>query len=402
MCFSLGDIAVLDPEQRIIDEATFDENWLVYGPAGTGKTILALKRVERMNRMLPNETTLFVSRSKVLAQWVRSAAVEIGIGASIKTYDQFFWWFVKDRIKGDSEIDRDPPTLDDGAFDWDQIVPLLEVAYTAKPDWAKINLVLDEAQDLPLGFFDACKWMCNRVFILMDENQKTDFWDDSKRSEIAQRLGIDPVHQRLLKVNHRNPLEIKSLSETFFDGDVGELAEIPKDPKDRLKLEAAPLIRWLPLNDENARRDQIDQIISYCHDQPTATVCVVSPGKNDIRDLRDRIEEYAGHDIRLQAKPDWTVRSYVAKMSVPANLDMCAPGVIVSNSINFKGSEFRAVFLIDWDKSSETSASMYTTITRAKGRIEVLAENSEISKGKIRGIFEKALNEQLITEVEAG
>ena len=178
MCFSLGDIAVLDPEQRIIDEATFDENWLVYGPAGTGKTILALKRVERMNRMLPNETTLFVSRSKVLAQWVRSAAVEIGIGASIKTYDQFFWWFVKDRIKGDSEIDRDPPTLDDGAFDWDQIVPLLEVAYTAKPDWAKINLVLDEAQDLPLGFFDACKWMCNRVFILMDENQKTDFWDD--------------------------------------------------------------------------------------------------------------------------------------------------------------------------------------------------------------------------------
>ena len=117
--------------------------------------------------------------------------------------------------------------------------------------------------------------------------------------------------------------------------------------------------------------------------------------------MRDRIEEYAGHDIRLQAKPDWTVRSYVAKMNVPATLDMCAPGVIVSNSINFKGSEFRAVFLIDWDKSSETSASMYTTITRAKGRIEVLAENSEISKGKIRGIFEKALNEQLITEVEA-
>ena len=32
MCFSLEDIAILDPERQIIDEATFDENWLVYGP----------------------------------------------------------------------------------------------------------------------------------------------------------------------------------------------------------------------------------------------------------------------------------------------------------------------------------------------------------------------------------
>ena len=32
MYFSLEDIAILDSEQKIIDEATFDENWLVYGP----------------------------------------------------------------------------------------------------------------------------------------------------------------------------------------------------------------------------------------------------------------------------------------------------------------------------------------------------------------------------------
>ena len=394
MCFSLEDIAILDPEQKIIDEATFDENWLVYGPAGTGKTILALKRVERMNRSLPAETTLFVSRSKVLAQWVRSAAVEIGIGGSITTYNKFFWWFVKDRIN------RDPPTLDDGAFDWDQIVQLLKDAYTTKPDWPKINLVLDEAQDLPLGFFDACKWMCNRVFVLMDENQKTDFWDDSKRSDIAQRLGIGPIHQNLLKVNHRNPLEIKSLSETFYDGDVGDLAEIPKDPKDRPKLEAPPVIRWLPLDEAPTRRNQIDQIISYCHDHPTATVCVVSPSKNHILYFTNRIEEYARLDIRLRNLPNWTVRNYVAKNGVPATLNMCAPGVIVSNSLNFKGSEFAAVFLINWDEASETNGMMYTTITRAKARIEILAENSEISKEKIRRIFEKALNEQLITEVE--
>ena len=45
MCLSKKDIETIDKAQTEVNEASFGQNWLGYGPAGTGKTIRALNRV---------------------------------------------------------------------------------------------------------------------------------------------------------------------------------------------------------------------------------------------------------------------------------------------------------------------------------------------------------------------
>jgi superfamily I DNA/RNA helicase len=112
------------------------------------------------------------------------------------------------------------------------------------------------------------------------------------------------------------------------------------------------------------------------------------------------LEERALTDERIKRLTNWSVRSYVSETFSRVTLDMCSPGVIVSSSINFKGSEFNSVFFVEWEQSVEKPASMYTAITRARGRIEVLADVSEASKSQIRTQFEQALGENLISEVE--
>ncbi len=396
MCLSKKDIETIDKAQSEVNEASFDQSWLVYGPAGTGKTILALNRVERMSRMLPDETTIFVSKSKVLGRWVEQAADELGISSKIATFDRYVWNLVK------NTIGQDPVKMEPNAqwseIDWEATIPLLKVASQKNPNLSKINLVLDEAQDVRLGFFSACEFMFKRLFILMDENQKTQVFANSKRSDIVRLLQIDEKHQKLLHINYRNPLEIKELSETFYDGEVGELAGVP-DAKNRRNLEAPPVVRWLPLSDEKSAMDQVGRIVNYCKDSPSTTVCVVVPNSNRVRFVARLLEERALADERIKRLTSWSVRSYVSETFSRVTLDMCSPGVIVSSSINFKGSEFNAVFFVEWEQSIEKPASMYTAITRARGRVEVLADVSESSKSQIRIQFEQALDDDLITEV---
>lgn len=185
MCLKRNEVERLDKEQTKVNEAAFDQDWIVYGPAGTGKTILALNRLRRLAQLRKNETHVFLSKSKMLGQWVSQSAEEMGVSELVKTYDKYVWDWLKEYIGGN------PPTLKDKfGIDWDAALPKLRAAIKSKPDIKKRSIVLDEAQDIELGFFEACKLICSRVFILMDENQKTSLWANSKRSQIARILNV--------------------------------------------------------------------------------------------------------------------------------------------------------------------------------------------------------------------
>lgn len=394
MCLKKNDIERLDAKQTEVNESSFDQNWIVYGPAGTGKTILALSRMQRLVRLLPDENHIFLSKSKMLSRWVEQAAEDLGVNSYIKTFDQFVWNHVK-KIIGMDPFKTDPENLW-SEIDWDKTIPIIRERFANDTTIKKISIIVDEAQDIRPGFFEACKIMCSRIFILMDENQKTAIFADTKRTEIATILGIDSAHQKILRVNYRNPEEIKKLSESFYDGDRAELAELP--PKElRRNLEAPPTINWMPFDDDS-KHNQVRRIISYCGDRPQSTVCVVVPNPKDVKKLGDSFKKAASTASKLKSLPDWSVRGYQPKTFTPCTTDFCSPGIVVSNSINIKGSEFDAVFLVNWDDSKELAAAMYTLISRARTRIEVLSSALPQSKALVRRQFNQAIEENLITE----
>lgn len=390
MCLKRNEVERLDKAQTKVNEAAFDQNWIVYGPAGTGKTILALNRIKRLSQLRKGDVHVYLSKSKMLGRWVEQAAEDMGVVGLVHSHDKYVWHWLREYFN-----DK-PPTLE-GEFgiDWKKTLPLLKIAIAKKPGIKKRSLVIDEAQDVELGFFEACTLICSRVFIFMDENQKTALWANSKRSQIASVLKIDDAHQTFLGVNYRNPTEIKDLSEVFYTGDQEELAVLPPAQL-RRKLEAKPTIRWMPFE---GPKSQISRVLNFCRERPKATVCVVAPSNGESR-LRRSFEEAAKSDAQLQRVKDWSVRAYVARQGVPCTTDFCSPGIVIAKPINLKGSEYDAVFLVDWDSATEPAPSMYTLICRARARIEVLADSTPASKDKVKKEFQQALNEDLISEVE--
>jgi hypothetical protein len=388
MCLKRNEVERLDKEQTRVNEAAFDQNWLVYGPAGTGKTILALNRLKRLSQLRKGEVHAYISKSKMLGRWVQQAAEEMGVGELILTYDSYVWHWLQEYLEGT------PPTLKhEWGIDWDLTLPLLRSAAKNTPDIKKRSIVIDEAQDIELGFFEACKLICSRIFVLMDENQKTPVWANSKRTQIARTLGLDSDHQCFLGVNYRNPLEIKDLSETFYSGNTDELATLPPASL-RRKLETKPSIRWLPYDGKNS---QISRVLDYCAARPKATVCVVASSNNEVTLQRD-LDKYSKEVGKLKDLNDWSVRAYVPRKYEPCTTDFCLPGIVVAKPINLKGSEYDAVYLLSWGDCQESQPSMYTLISRARARIEVLADPTAETKNKVRSLFERALAEELITE----
>jgi hypothetical protein len=319
----------------------------------------------------------------------------MGLGNRVTTFDRYVW----NRVGG--YLNRDPDKVNENKrwdeIDWDLTIPRLREAFTNYPDMPRFSLILDEAQDVRPGFFNACRIMCSRVFILMDENQITEVFADTKRDFIASTLGIDDRHQKYLGINYRNPEAIKSLSEVFFNGDESELAELaPEDV--RPVLEAPPTIRYLPFNDETVQIDQVRHVLGYCRDRPQSTICVVAPTSKHVRPIGEALSKGCRYFPILRQVENWRVREYESKAWVPCELNLCAPGIVVSTALNLKGSEYSAVFLTQWDESLDKSPAIYTVVTRAKTRLEVLSSESDEAKSKIRAQFRAALDLGLISE----
>ena len=395
MCLKPEDVERMDVAQTAVNEAAFDQNWIVYGPAGTGKTILALNRLQRLSKLRPDDDHIFLSKSKMLSRWVEQAAIGLGVNERIHSFDQYVW------NKVTSYIGHTPVPVD-GAATWSEILwskttPLVVDAFKQNPNLRKFSLIVDEAQDISAGFFEACKTMCNRVFILMDENQKTKFWADTARAEAARMLNVDQIHQKYLGINYRNPKAIKELSETFYNGDVNELASDP--PAEFQKnLEVEPSIRYIPYSDVSKKADQVRRIIGFCSDRPQSTVCVVAPSPSEVARAITTLKDSALATKRFD-QTNWKVRGYIPKRNQRCVTDFCSPGIVVASALNLKGSEFDAVYLIDWHLSEDSAPALYTLIARARARIEVFAEPNAESKSSVRNKFEKALSAGLIKEV---
>ena len=210
-------------------------------------------------------------------------------------------------------------------------------------------------------------------------------------------LNVDQMHQKYLGINYRNPKAIKELSETFYNGDVTELASDP--PAEFQKnLEVEPSIRYIPYSDVSKKADQVRRIIGFCSDRPQSTVCVVAPSPSEVARAITTLKDSALATKRFD-QTNWKVRGYIPKRNQRCVTDFCSPGIVVASALNLKGSEFDAVYLIDWHLSEDSAPALYTLIARARARIEVFAEPNAESKSSVRNKFEKALSAGLIKEV---
>ena len=135
----------LSKEQDLIYNLELDGNYLVSGPPGTGKSVMALYRAQVLT--FDDREPDVLMYSNVLRQYTASAAAEVGIEGRVSTFHSWFDAFWQ------KHYGKKPPAHagDSYSYDWEEVP---QQFLKKMPDIGTLHdLLVDEGQDLPLGFY---------------------------------------------------------------------------------------------------------------------------------------------------------------------------------------------------------------------------------------------------------
>jgi hypothetical protein len=321
------------------------------GPAGTGKTLLALEAARRSS--ITGRRVLLACYNRALGKWLREQSGELGGGSFVGTLSSYML-----RISGLDATDRG----DDPAF-WNEEVPsvALDAILAGRSSPAFDEVIIDEAQDLlrePLldlldvslkGGMGAGRWRMFGDF----ERQALYGRDVSLDAFIENRGSSAPVHS--LRVNCRNTPRIAALTR-LLAGLTPDYRRVRR-PDDG----AEPDLDFFEPGEEQA---SLIGALERCYAQGFSgpDIAVLSASARD--PLASHIEDQPWCD-RLQ------------------RLEAARPGAIRYCTIHaFKGLEAPVVIVTDLHEvdGDEVQSLLYVALTRALNRLVVMFPRAAATK----------------------
>lgn len=336
----------LSKEQDLIFNLDLDGNYLVSGPPGTGKSVMALYRAQALT--FDDREPLVLMYSKVLKQYTEQAANELDVASYITTFHSWFssFWRKYFRVS--------PPSLggDPFAHDWGQIAQ--QFIANAPELGSLADLVVDEGQDLSQGFFRIARFMSKNITVFADENQQL-FEDNSTLREIASNIGARaPL---VLRRNYRNTAEIAAVAAKYYAGTPTGIPEPPERRGDK------PSLRRYATAD-----DFLDYVARYVKARTHLTIGIACPNQMTQRRLfRDLMN-------RKLAIP---VQQYISGNRQHSVLDFDLPSVSLLHYKSLKGLEFDTLFVpelqqVTADATSATTRMMfYVVMSRARHELHL-------------------------------
>lgn len=336
----------LSKEQDLIYNLELDGNYLVSGPPGTGKSVMALYRAQVLT--FDDREPDVLMYSNVLRQYTASAAAEVGIEGSVSTFHSWFnaFWH--------QHFGRQPPTHADDrySFDWDE-VPAQFLRKT--PDMGSLHdLLVDEGQDLPIGFFRMTRFLAKNITVFADENQQL-FEHNTTLREIAKAIAAD---ERLeLKRNYRNTAEIATVARAYYEGTPTGVPDPPTRHGDK------PTLRRYERTE-----DFVDFVARYASGRTNLNIGIACPDTQ----IQKRLLRF------LEAKkPAIPVQAYISTDRSRKVLDFEKPAITLVHYRSLKGLEFDTLFVPELQRApvDATSASLrmmfYVVMSRARDELHL-------------------------------
>ena len=348
----------LSGEQQEVYELPLDGNYLVSGPPGTGKTVMALYRAQQYRKA--KREVVLLSFNRLLNDFMGEGARSLGIRPVVVTYTMW----LKTIFNGSVPLVSNPKNNWD--YDWNEIIQ-------RATELPRLDcLIIDEGQDMPREFYFFVKQITDHLTVFADENQRI-FEEQSTIADIRTWLGNPPEY--LLTANYRNTRTIAELAARFY---TGLQTGIPNPP---VRGEHEPKIVVKRVQSDVESVHQIVARAKLDKDNPDRTVGVFAPDARAAWFMRYRFDEDTELELRERKNDAWpkVLQHYYAwsrgKPPAPETI-FGVPGVYLTNLFNSKGLEFETVYLVRlqklYRKLDDPIALMlfYVAIARARSTIE--------------------------------
>lgn len=321
----------LDKTQRMILDK-FDENILVEGGAGSGKTILAIYKLAKiLNEDLGTYT--FIVYTLTLRDFIKSGIQEIE--------------FLKDKLVNLRIYYRE------------EAEKLMKENKFENVDY----VLIDEVQDLGKDFIKNMLMYTKKKIILLGDDKQQLYGHRNGNivlNEIADIIKSDKIIS--LNLNYRVPKAIAKFSGKIID-DNGELynkcvKDYGYDPK---------IVKC------NSILEELDMIKKMIQEEYLSDVAILVPGNKEVLEVKEYFEST---NFKVEYKyNDHGLRRIISDICYYSSL----PKVMTYHSA--KGLEFDYVFLPGCEEEKRiandyfTEAALYVACTRTKKRLYISYSN---------------------------
>ena len=324
-------------EQLEVLEHPLDQSLFVAGPPGSGKTVLALQRAQMMAGI--HETVPIVTYNRMLRRLL--ALMRNASGVTPNTMHRFIANDYRGRTGGNAPSSEQNTY----AYLWDDMLVHLQ---RIQSPHGGLNLVVDEGQDLPEGFFTYVSRHVSRTMTVFADDDQALGDQRTTLEQIKNATGLaDPV---ILKANHRNAPEVARVAEHFHQGRL-PAAEVHRRPTGEL-----PRLIRSPNTAATA-----DLVSNWCMTRGGSVGVIVD--RNEIGDNLHR---------RLVAGlPSTRIDIYKNQSRNEDQISILDDGVTILNKASVKGQEFDSVFILELDSfipfaNDVERRAMYMMCTRAR------------------------------------
>ena len=335
-----------EPQLNILN-LPIGKNYLVVGPPGTGKTVLAVYRASDLfNAGL---SVLMLVYNRPLMYYISSAVNSLGIGAVVNTWQSWISSFYT------SEIGKPVPNIDGVRFtyDWSQI----------KADFTKIghkydHVILDESQDIPLELLETLLLISGSITCFTDEDQ-TIMQNDTDTGDIANVLNVRNAYR--LYENFRNTKEIFDFAKLYQP-------DVVIDTKKTNTLKEKPILIKTGATGETFVERFIDKLV---------TIIERNYAYKKIGIFVNNKHLYAAYNELSGRLPDRDIYLYKSQSDYN-EINFDRDGIFILSFNCMKGLEFDVV-IIPWFERINSNNNLdldrntvYVALTRAKHQVYCL------------------------------
>jgi DNA helicase IV len=333
----------LSDEQDEVYNLPLDGNYMVSGPPGTGKSVMALYRAEALT--IDDRTPSILMFNNVLKQYTQLHAGKLGVAGNVETFHRWMNGFWR-RSYG-----AVPPKVgsDVWAYDWAEIAARFMGAPPKRDQLG--DLLVDEGQDMSVGFYRIARWICTNITVFADENQMIRD-DNTTLNEIQRNIGAE--EHLVLRRNYRNSLEIARLAAWFYSGAPTGIPDLPQ----RSWQPAPRLDGFSNLN------EFVETVARYAAAHSDRRIGVTVPTAK----LQSRLYNRLTHR-------NVPTQTYIGADQAHRTLDFSVPGVKIINYMSLKGLQFDTLFVPELQLVTQdvTSAAVrmrfYVVMSRARNEL---------------------------------